>query len=161
MCTVHWYGSSGAMESALALNLLKHMNDEYKGLVHVGKIITDDDSIMRSHYKQVRNGGKLLNNIPEPIFLADPSHRVKVMCKGIFALVSDTKDPDRCKMIDAIRIKSYTSYYIAQNREGDLDHFVNNANAPIAHLFNNHTWCDSNWCWAKDMSDKIFQLMTK
>ena len=60
----------------------------------------------------MRNGGKLSDSIMQPIFLADPSHRIKVMCKPIFAMISGTKDPDKCKSVDAKRIKRYTSYYI-------------------------------------------------
>ena len=62
-----------------------------------------------------------------PIFLADPSHRIKVMLKPIFAMVTDTKDPDKCKAVDAARIKRYASYYIRQNREKPLAEFVKNA----------------------------------
>ena len=32
--------------------------------------------------------------------------------------------------------------------------FVNNAKAPIEHLFNDHTWCDSLWYWSKKIEDK-------
>lgn len=69
------------------------------------------------------------------------------MCKSIFATVSDTKDPNKCKIVDATRIKRYTSYYIRQNRPGPLLDFIANAKAPIEHLFNDHTWCSSSWCW--------------
>ena len=101
--------------------------------------MTDDDSTMRSHLKNINKGGKLPNNILTPIFLADPSHRIKVMLKPIFAMVTDTKDPDKCKAVDAARIKRYASYYIRQNREKPLAEFVKNARAPIEHLFNDHT----------------------
>ena len=37
------------------------------------------------------------------------------MCKPIFAMVTNTKDPDKCKNVNATRIKRYTSYYIRQN----------------------------------------------
>ena len=109
---------------------------------------------MRSHLKNIVNGGKLPNEIIQPIFLADPSHRIKVMCKPIFAMVTGTKDPDKCKIVDATRIKRYVSYYIRQNRDKSPLDFVKNAKAPIEHLFNDHTWCDSSWCWSKDMEEK-------
>ena len=124
--------------------------------------MTDDDSTMRSHLRNIINGGKLPDDIIQPNFLADPSHRVKVMCKAIFAMVSDTKDPDKCKTVDATRIKRYTSYYIRQNRSGPLLDFVANAKAPIEHLFNDHTWCNPSWCWSKEVQeneDKITSVL--
>ena len=123
----------------------------FDGLVYVEEIVTDDDSTMRSHCKNKKNGGNLPDEIPQPIFLADPSHRIKVMCKPIFAMVSNNKDPDQCKLIDATRIKRYTGYYIRQNRNKSIDEFIRNARAPIEHLFNNHEFCNLSWCWAKDL----------
>ena len=159
-CTVNWEGSSGAMESALALTLVLAIHEKYNGLVYVEQIITDDNSTMQSHLKNVKNGGKLPDHIRQPSFGADPSHRIKVMCKPIFAMVSDTKDPDKCKTVDATRIKRYTSYYIRQNRTKPLSKFVKNARAPIEHLFNDHQWCNSSWCWAKELEEKKTRLMT-
>ena len=123
----------------------------FNGLVYINELVTDDDSTMRAHLKNISNGGKLPYIINEPQFLADPSHRVKVMCKPLFAMVTESKDPDKCKRVDAIRIKRYTSYYIRQNRTKPLSEFVANAKAPIEHLFNDHTWCDSSWCWSKQL----------
>ena len=82
------------------------------------------------------------------------------MCKPIFAMVTGTKDPDKCKTVDATRIKRYASYYIRQNRSKPLAVFVKNAKAPIEHLFNDHTWCDSSWCWSKDVNEKKDQILS-
>ena len=148
------------MEAALALELVLRLETMFGGVVYIREIVTDDDSTMRSHLKQKKNGGKLPDRTITPIFLADPSHRIKVMLKPIFAMVTDTKDPDKCKAVDATRIKRYTSYYIRQNRELSLDKFVKNARAPIEHLFNDHTWCDESWCYSKELQvnkDRIVQ----
>ena len=128
------------MESGLALKLLREIKDTFEGLVTVGDIVTDSDSMMRSHCRHTINNGELPDNAPELIFLADPSYRVKVVRKPIFAMVSNTKDPDKCKNIDSVRVKRYTTYYIAQNRYVDLDRLVTNLNdnASINHFFNNH-----------------------
>ena len=67
--------------------------------------MTDDDSTMRSHLKNIKNDGKLPDHIIQPIFLADPSHRIKVMYKPIFGMVSNNKDPDQLKSVDYTRIK--------------------------------------------------------
>ena len=56
--------------------------------------------------------GMLPPYIPEPDFLADPSHRIKVMAKPFVLMVTKTKDPNKCKMIDALRIKKYLVCFI-------------------------------------------------
>jgi hypothetical protein len=56
--------------------------------------------------------------------------------------------------------KNYTSCYIIQNREGDFKKFVANALAPIKHLFNEHTYCDVEWCWSKEMDEKVHELLS-
>ena len=86
------------------------------------------------------------------------------MCKLIFGIVTTIKDPEKCKNVDTTRIKRYTSYYIRQNRTGPLLDFVANTKAPIEHLFNNHTCCDSSWCWSKELQEgkqKIASVLTK
>ena len=159
-CLVNWDGSSGAMEAGLAFNLILKIDKMFEGLVYVKEIVTDDDSTMRAHLKNTTKGGKLPDSIIQPIFLADPSHRIKVMCKPIFGMVTGTKDPDKCKIVDATRIKRYASYYIRQNRSNPLAEFVKNAKAPIEHLFNDHTWCNATWCWSKEMEEKKEQIMS-
>ena len=72
------------MESPLYRTLLENISTYTKGKVFIGTLVTDDDSTLRSHCRSLENGGKLFNDDPEPLFLADLSHRVKVMLKGIF-----------------------------------------------------------------------------
>ena len=87
-------GSLGSMESSICRNLLEEINAFTKGRVSIGTLVTDDDSTLRSHCRTLENGGKLLKGVPGPLFLADPSHRIKVMTKGIFTLVTSTTKPD-------------------------------------------------------------------
>ena len=56
-------------------------------------------------------------------------------------------------------IKKYTSFYIMQNRQGDFKKFVENARAPIEHLFYEHAYCDASWCWAKDIEQKKNEII--
>ena len=100
------------MESALAFKLIQELNNLHNGIVNATEIVTDNDPIMRAHCKHENRRGKLTHNIPEPIFRSNPSDFIKVVYKSIFAMVSNTKDPNRCKNIDAIRIKRYTTYYV-------------------------------------------------
>jgi len=69
-------------------------------------------------------------------------------------MVSKTKDPSKCKTIDALRIKKYLGCYIYKSRNLPLDVFVKNSRAPIEQLFNCYEWCDSERCWAKAMTEK-------
>lgn len=41
-----------------------------------------------------------------------------------------------------------------------LEEFANSANAPIKHLFNCHTWCDTEWCCARELDDATHKIMT-
>ena len=45
------------------------------------------------------------------------------------------------------------------NRNAPLEDFVKLARAPIEHLFNNHEWCDPEWCWSKSLSEKQEKMM--
>ena len=119
---------------------------------------------MIRRYEQIvrmkKNGETLTNNIKQPHFLADPSHRIKVMAKPIFAMVTNNKDQSKLKMIDALRIKKYIGCYILQNRNKDFNTFVRNAVAPIEHMFNDHSFCDTSWCPSKEMDEKVHNLLS-
>ena len=77
--------------------ILKMVEDDFLNRFFVIDIIvSDDDSTMQAVLKHPSKGargqvlkksnGKLHEDIPEPSFLADPSHRVKVVYKNIFPL---------------------------------------------------------------------------
>ena len=66
---------------------------------------------MRAHLQHEGEGGKLRDAIPEPFFSAEPSHRIKVMAKPIFKMVTTTKDPTKCKKIDSLRVKKIHRMY--------------------------------------------------
>jgi hypothetical protein len=159
-CVVNHFGSSGAMESTLALKLTKQIFEDSKHRVYLEEIVTDDDSTLRSHLQNEHKGGKLPDMIPQPKFLADPSHRIKVMISPIFKLVTKTKDPSKCKNLDALRLKKYTGCYFSQSRNKPLKEFISSALAPVEHLFNSHTWCDPSWCWAKSLDDVTYKYYT-
>ena len=159
-CNVNHEGSSGSMEGDLCLDLLNLINSETDEKVFVSHLVTDDDTTLRANCANENKGGKLPNNIKQPHFLADPSHRIKVMAKPIFAMVTNNKDQSKLKMIDALRIKKYIGCYILQNRNKDFNTFVRNASAPIEHMFNNHAFCDSSWCPSKEMNEKVHKLLS-
>ena len=120
---------------------------------------------MRAHltHKLVGDGkGKLPDHILTPIFLADPSHQIKVMSSPFFKLAQgETKDPQRCKKIDAMRLKKYIGCWIYQNNHLPIDEFMAKSKAPVEHLFNCHEWCDAEWCWAKQLDEKQVELTNR
>ena len=77
----------------------------YNRFFIIDVIVSNDDITMRSVLKHpiivVRgqvlktSKGKLDVQIPEPYFLADPSHCINVVAKQIFYIVNNSKD-QRC-----------------------------------------------------------------
>ena len=131
--------------------MVTDFSNESGGRLFIEYLVSDDDSSLRSHLRHAENGGKLAANVPELSFLADPSHRIKTMCSPIYKMITNTKDPSKCKKIDFFRVKKYTSCYIYQNRNKPLDDFVKCARAPIEHLFNLHEWYNPEWCRVKSL----------
>ena len=82
------------------------------------------------------------------------------MSKPVFSRVTNTKDPKKCKKVDALRLKKYIGCFVSQNRNLPLKEFCSRAKAPVEHLFNCHEGCDPSWCWAKNLSDSIFKEIT-
>ena len=158
-CNVNHTGSSGSMECALALDLTQKFHETTQNKAAIGQIVTDDDTTMRSNIKHKGDKAKLPINVPEPIFLADPTHRIKVMVRKIFGKAVKSKDPQKIKTIDALRLKKYTSLYIHQNRTGDFKEFVSNAMAPVEHLFNEHSFCNPEWCYSKAIEQKVDEVI--
>ena len=134
------------MESRLAVDLITRTHRDSKGNVIIGTIVSDDDTTLRSNCCNKSKGGLVDDIIPEPTFLADPSHRIKCMVKPIFRLVKKTKDPNSVKTIDALRLKKYLSCYIMQGRDQDFETFYNNRYAPLEYIFDNHAYCSPVWC---------------
>ena len=77
----------------------------YNRFFIINVIVSNDETTMYSVLKHPSIGvrgqvlktskGKLDVQIPEPSFLADPSHHIKVVSKHIFYIVNDSK-AQRC-----------------------------------------------------------------
>ena len=84
------------------------------------------------------------------------------MASPFFKLAQgETKDPQRCKKIDAMRLKRYTGCWIYHNHHLPIDEFMVKEKALVEHLFNCHEWCDAEWCWAKQLDEKEVELTNK
>ena len=114
-----------------ASEILKMVEDAfYNRFFTIDIIVSNDDSRMRAVIKHPSKGaqgqvlksskGNLHENIPEPSFLAHPSHRVKVVAKHIFSIVNESRDLRcGCTKADALRLKKDWGYMIKKNRGGN------------------------------------------
>ena len=104
----------------------------YNRFFIVDGIVSDNDSAMRAVLNhplicvrvQVMKTpkGKLDEKIPEPSFLADPSHCVKVVAKHIFSIVNESRAQRRgWTKADALRINKEWGYMIKKNREKTIE----------------------------------------
>ena len=95
-CPKKFEGSSKSMEDSAILKMAE--DAFYNNFFIIDVFDHDDDSTMRAVLKNPSKGVrgqvmksykvKLDGEIPEPSFLADPSHRVKVVAKHIFSIVN-------------------------------------------------------------------------
>ena len=77
------------------------------------------------------------------------------MAKPLFKLAnSESKNLDKCKKIDALRLKKYIGCWIYRNFNLPIDEMMAKSSAPVEHLFNCHEWCDPKWCWAEELELK-------
>ena len=108
--------------------ILKMVEDAYYNRFFIMYVIvSDNDSTMRAVLNHPSIGvqgqviktskGKLDVQIPEPSFLAYPSHHIKVVAKHIFYIINDIKAQRcGCTRADALRLKKDWGYMIKNNR---------------------------------------------
>ena len=148
-CPRNYTGSSKAMEPDAALAAYELLHQGTKGLVSLGHIITDDDSSMRSYLKHPTTEnpkGNLPTTMPEPQWLADPTHRTKIIAKHFYNLVSRGKKKTQCTRVDAGRIKRWWGHMVKMYRDAPYKRFKRAAKSVLEHLFDDHRYCDRKWC---------------
>ena len=115
-CPKNFDGSSKSMEASAILKMVEDALYNRFFIIYV--IVSNNDSMMWAVLKHPSKGargrnlksskGKLHTEIPKPSFLADPSHRVKVVAKYIFSIVNEIRDLRcGCTKSDALRLKKY------------------------------------------------------
>lgn len=157
--------SSGSMEAAALVDMYAKLYDVYQ--VGLSKVITDDDSTMRSQCcwsnasyalanggkeptyvdlngdrKTRKDSGKLSYPTPEPSFLADPAHRTKTL-KGELYRLNNKKVDDKHGMgaADCIRISTNFTYMCHKLPSLPMEQWVNSSKAVLEHHFDNHEFC--------------------
>ena len=124
-CAKNFEGSSKSMEAEAILQMVVDAFNNRGFIVSV--IVSDDDSTMKAclkHRKLKADGkqyksdkGRLDVHIPEPLFLADPSHRVKVVAKAFFLMLKKkVKERFGLTKADCLRLKVNWGYMLKQNR---------------------------------------------
>ena len=86
-CNVNYEGSSGEMESRLAVNLIIESWRWSRCKVSIGTIVADDDLTLKANTENKKDGGLVDYQILRPTFLADPSHRIKCLIRPVFKMV--------------------------------------------------------------------------
>ena len=89
-CPRNYRGSSKAMEADSALHLVQKIHRDTNKKVFIERIVADDDLSMHAilNHASDNKKGKLPQEIPQPRWLADPTHRIKVVAKAMFILAS-------------------------------------------------------------------------
>ena len=156
-CAKIFNGTAGAMEPHALLTFAEEAYNKYH--VVLGTIIADDDSTMRAqlkwsnedwmrHNKTTVHPTVLKNNkpvkrpntgllpcpIPEPRFLADPSHRTKTFAGALFKL--EKQKLAICKGLnkaDCLKFKRDFGYMIKQLKDAPRSEWLNRANAILEH----------------------------
>jgi hypothetical protein len=182
-CTKNHEGTSGSMEAVACLEMVVDLFRTKHCCVST-ICIDDDDASTRSMLKwsnadymtnnntttpptslitkgpnqgkpQPRaDKGRLPADIPEPVFIADPNHRKKVLTGELYqtALAVVSK---RCTMTknDSTRIGKNFGYMIRNLHKvaGDNAKMLDLGKAVVEHHFDNHEYC-GRWCPRKRMS---------
>ena len=137
----------------------------YNRFFIIDVIFSDNDSTMRAVLKHPSIGvrgqvlktpkGKIYVQTPEPSFLADPPHRIKVVAKHIFYIVNDSKAQRcGCTIADALRLKKDWGYMIKKNREKTIEELSTASKVPLEHMFNCHVNCSAEWCFQTRASEE-------
>jgi hypothetical protein len=169
------------MESAGCVELVVEPFDKYN--VVVAKLCVDDDSSIQadcqwSNKDYLKNNntdvlpmvpkkvgvnkgklhprpnkGKLPGHIPEPLFVADPNHRRKVLSEELIAMDKATADK-RLMMtrMDSTRISKNFPYMARALKGRPQCEFIDAAESVLDHHFNIDDNCGP-WCKRQLLSD--------
>jgi hypothetical protein len=195
-CTINHVGTSASMESQAALAMFLELYDVM--LVRVARVCIDDDASTKatlrwSNADYMRNtksnrppqvpkqsgpnkgelhdrpdNGKLPAHIPEPVFVADPNHRKKVLTKDLNALAGAVVAVSHhMSKMDVTRLGKSYGYMIRNLKNLNEDQYLDAGKAVLEHHFDNHQYCGI-WCPRKRMtngqlhaSDRYYRCKTK
>jgi hypothetical protein len=188
-CWKNHEGSSGSMEASGAVEVLVEAFEKHK--VVIKRLCCDDDSSIRadcqwSNANYLKNNnttelpmvpktlgknkgklqprpdkGKLPGHVPEPLFVADPNHRRKLLSGDLIKLDSSKVDMKfTMTRMDTTRLAKNFGYMARTLRDRPETEYVEAASACLEHHFDNHEYCGS-WCKRKLESDEMKQSKVK
>ena len=152
-CSKNYTGSSKAMEGDASFFIYEELYFDFKKKIALQYIVSNDDSSMRVLLKHSCNHlkGNIKLEIPDPKWLADFSHRTKVVAKTIFMLATAPKSIFSCTKVDAIRVKKYYGYMLKSNCMKTVEEINIASKLFVKNLFNNYEYCDTWWCKPKTL----------
>ena len=152
------------MEASAILKMVEYAF--YNRFFIIDAIVSNDDRTMQAvlkHPSKVFRGQflksskvKLDEEIPEPYFLAYPSHRVKVVDKHIFSIVNKSRAQRYgCTKADALRFNKHWGYMKNNNRGETIEELSEASKVSLEHIFNSHDNCSAYWCFKTRASDEV------
>ena len=110
-------------------------------ILHLKLVVADDDSSVRALLKHQHNNlkGRLPEEMIEPEWLADPSHRTKVVAKSMQQLTLSPNKLRSCTKLDAMRFKKYFGYMMNTNRMKSISEIGRVSKAVVEYLIDCHT----------------------
>ena len=143
---------SKAMEACAARLLVINMFTDHKGVLYYEDLCADDDSSMKSYCSHNGDKASLPLDIPQPLFYADPSHRIKLVGKAFYELAYATKGKSLVTISDATRLKINFAYLVTIARETDgmtVEMLSDICMCVIDHVFDCHWLCSPSFCWKR------------
>ena len=153
-CFKNFEGHSKAMEATSARKLIIDLKQQNDGMLYMHNLCADDDSTMK---KYCSHKGGLPTDIPEPIFLADPSHRVKLIARKVFyilAYLSKKKSEMTCAMANRLKINlSHFTRKCRKRKNITAEWMSRHAMCVIDHMFDDHKLCTTDFCYKKKFQE--------
>jgi hypothetical protein len=181
-CWKNHDGSSSSMESSGAVDVIVEAFE--KRHVVIKRLCCDDDSSIRadcqwSNADYMKNNntdvvpkvpiskgknkgklqdradkGKLPAHVPEPLFVADPNHRRKVLVGELIKLdMSKVDDKFTMTRMDSTRLGKNFSYMARTLKHKDPNEYVAAGKACLEHHFDSHIYC-GDWCKRKNETEQ-------
>jgi len=180
-CCANHVDSSGSMEADALLDMIHELKSKWN--VHVSHLCTDDDSTMRARvrwgnedYKrhfgnypmvEIMKGknkgkmriredtGRLKLCVPQPTFVADPSHRKKTLRNKLYAL-NNLPAPQKHGFgpADITRIVKNFSYFVNTMSTIDSTQWAVQGRCVLDHHFDDHANCGSFCLRKKELIEK-------
>jgi hypothetical protein len=141
-------------------------NDDYMAVNElsdcvIGQTVPDPNKPSDKSRPIKRKGGCLPVDVPEPKFLADPSHRKKTLKNHLYKMLKKKKD-ERHGLVDGdiVRLTQFWIYMVRQLKDAPEEEYEDRAAAVLLHHFDCHEKC-GNFCKRKNETPEEKQQSNK